>query len=363
MRQIADKLRTNAERIMSLWEARANAEVRPAEELTSLILRDALLEVIQELATAMETKKLWTPLGLRQEFVRLENAKEHGKQRADTEAYNLAEVIIEFHILRQVIFEVLEEEAPLSKSDRDFIISSFERTVNDSACVFADLQLKNHERFTLTLVHDFRNPLTVIKMASQYAHSETALTPELQFVFEKIDRNVKRLDEMIRELLDVSRLKSGKGFVVNAKEMRLDELINQTVAKFNQTYGVRFEARAAEEITGCWDRDGLLRILENLSLNALKYGNAASPIVIHALKVDDHVKIIVHNSGNPIAPEEQGNIFEAFDRASSATGTKGWGLGLALVKGMAHAHKGTVRVESSLEKGTDFIVELPCRAS
>lgn len=359
MSQTAERLRTHAEKIMTLWEARANAEVRPAEFLSSLILRDALLQVIQELATAMETKKLWTPLGLTQEFTRFENAKEHGKQRADTEAYNLAEVILEFHILRQVIFEVLEETEPLSKSDRDFIICSFERTVNDSACVFADLQLKNHEQFTLTLVHDFRNPLTVIKIASKIVREKHQIEPALQFAFDKIDNNVQRLDGMIRELLDVSRLKSGKAFVVNRKEMRLDELVNQTVARLKETYGDRFEALANEPISGFWDSDGLRRILENLSLNALKYGDAALPVVIKALKCDDRVKIIVHNFGNPIPVEEQGNIFEAFDRASSAAGTKGWGLGLTLVKGMAHAHGGTVRVESSAEKGTDFIVELP----
>jgi len=359
MKPVADKIRASAHKIMSLWEERANNEVRPANVLSSLVLRNALPDVIGELANAIETKKAWTPLGVRQEVTRCETAEAHGKQRADTEAYNLAEVIIEFQLLRQVIFEVLEEDAPLSKVDRDLIINSFERTTNDSACMFAALHLKNREQFTLTLVHDFRSPLSVIKMATHLARKQASNNPSLQYALDKIDKNTKQLESMIGELLDVSRITAGKGFAVNAQEMRLDELVKKTVSHLTDAYGDRFEARANDAITGCWDSEGLRRIIENLAINALKYGDGTSPIVIHAEKSENHVKLTVHNEGNVISLEDQQKIFEKFSKASSAESATGWGLGLALVKGMAEAHKGTVRVESSLETGTNFIVELP----
>ena len=359
MNQASERLKANAERILTLWETRANNEVRPAEALTSSILRDALLQVILELAAAIDIRNTQTAKGAAQEFTRLETAQEHAIQRSKTMAYNLNEVILEFHILRQVIFEVLEEETPLSKPDRDFIINSFERTVNNSATVFADIQLKNHERFTLTLVHDLRNPLSVIKLGTHVIRIHAVNAPVLQRALDKIDSNVLKLNGMIAELLDVSRLKAGKSFVVNAKEMRLDELVKQTVLNLIEIYGDRFQARATEEITGSWDGDGLRRILENLAVNALKYGDSTSPIVIQALQNGDQVSLIVHNDGNPIPPGHLVRIFDTFDRTASAPGVMGWGLGLTLVSGMAKAHNGTVWVESSPEKGTDFIVELP----
>lgn len=359
LNQIADNLRAQADKIMSIWEARANSEVRAAEDVPSLVLRDMLPRFIQQLADTIAAKKRWASPDKSLELERAETAQEHGKQRADTEAYKLTEVILEFHILREVIFEVLEEAGPLPGPERDIIVNSFEQMVNESACVFADLQLKNHDRFTLTLVHDFRGPLNVIKMAAQVARLPTADTKSLHWILEKIDKNAQKLEAMIRALLDVSRIKAGKGFIVIAREMSLDTLIKTTVAQLTDAYGDRFEARVNEQIVGSWDSEGLRRIIENLAVNAFKYGDATSPIIIKAEKIGDRVRLTIHNDGNPIPVEEHESIFEEFARASTATERTGWGLGLSLVKGMAKAHNGTVHVESSPANGTDFVVELP----
>ena len=346
---------------MALWEERANTEIAAAERVSIVTLRDMLPVVIEELADTIGAQKDGARLNHAREFARarLETAKEHGQQRADTEVYTLAEVIAEFHILRQVIFEVLEEHTPLSRLDRNIIISSFEQTVNDSACMFAELQTKNRERFTMTLVHDFRSPLFVIKLNCQLARSDVSDLSSVIKTLEKIEKNSKKLEGMISALLDVSRIKSGKGFVINSREMRLDLLVKETVSHLIEAYGERFESRTDDEIVGCWDHEGLRRIIENLAVNALKYGNANSPIIIKATKSGAVATLTVHNEGNPIPLDEQQKIFESYDRSSADPTSSGWGLGLTLVKGMAEAHKGTVSVESSNEAGTNFIVELP----
>jgi signal transduction histidine kinase len=72
------------------------------------------------------------------------------------------------------------------------------------------------------------------------------------------------------------------------------------------------------------------------------------------------VYLCVHNKGNPIPVDEQLNLFEPFKRVESgANGNKGWGLGLTLSRGLAEAHGGEIRVESSLDTGTTFTVSLP----
>src|SRR6185295_3643691 len=95
----------------------------------------------------------------------------------------------------------------------------------------------------------------------------------------------------------------------------------------------------------------------------LKYGSQTAPVTITAVQTDTTAHLIVHNEGNPIPPHEQAVIFNKFQRTAPLKTATGWGLGLAFVKGMAEAHYGSVRVESSAEKGTDFIVELPKKYS
>jgi signal transduction histidine kinase len=108
------------------------------------------------------------------------------------------------------------------------------------------------------------------------------------------------------------------------------------------------------------DDDGVQRIIENLGSNAAKYGADETPITITLSKTSDRAEIAVHNEGNPIEPNDLPSIFKPYRRtgAAEAAGQKGWGIGLALVKGITEAHGGTVTVESN-SMGTTFLVSLP----
>jgi signal transduction histidine kinase len=102
-------------------------------------------------------------------------------------------------------------------------------------------------------------------------------------------------------------------------------------------------------------------MIENLASNAIKYGTPYSIITITLRVVNDHAEIFVHNFGTCITPEDQNKIFTHYSRSISAesSGQTGWGIGLALVKGLAEAHKGSVRVESFKDQGTTFSIRLP----
>ena len=103
------------------------------------------------------------------------------------------------------------------------------------------------------------------------------------------------------------------------------------------------------------------RILENLASNAVKYGSPTDPITVTLMKTSREVQISVHNHGYAIPPEEREHVFDSFSRAARPErgATKGWGLGLAVVKGLTEAHGGTVRVDSVDGAGTTFKVDLP----
>jgi signal transduction histidine kinase len=99
--------------------------------------------------------------------------------------------------------------------------------------------------------------------------------------------------------------------------------------------------------------------VENLATNAVKYSTPDTAITITIQQSDSKVILSVHNQGNPIALNEQDTLFQQFRRKKSAETQVGWGLGLTVVKGITESHSGTVRIESSDEKGTSFIIELP----
>jgi signal transduction histidine kinase len=99
----------------------------------------------------------------------------------------------------------------------------------------------------------------------------------------------------------------------------------------------------------------------NLGTNALKYGVPGTPIVFDVVGDEEGACVSLHNEGVPIPPEDQATLFEPFTRTpvSEAGNVGGWGLGLALVRGCAEAHGGTVEVESSPHEGTSFTIRLP----
>jgi signal transduction histidine kinase len=116
-----------------------------------------------------------------------------------------------------------------------------------------------------------------------------------------------------------------------------------------------------------WDGKCIRRAVENLCSNAAKYGSPHSEISVDLRRATGRnaVTIRVHNFGNPIPPAELPNLFGLFHRSrtAEASGNKGWGLGLTIVKALTEAHGGTVSVTSSAEAGTEFILNLPAHAT
>jgi len=110
-----------------------------------------------------------------------------------------------------------------------------------------------------------------------------------------------------------------------------------------------------------WDARVVRRALVNLLDNAIKYGGECSPVTVRVSEAGERVAIAVHNEGSTVSAEEMEHLFSAYQRARDGrrAAKKGWGLGLALVKGVADAHGGVVQVASSAEGGTTFTLSLP----
>lgn len=218
------------------------------------------------------------------------------------------------------------------------------------------------EQFVATLTHDLRTPLTAAKMGAQFILRRPDNVEKNQQLAVKIIRSIDRMDQMIRDLLDASRIRAGESLALTMNPCDLREVALMTLRELGAAYGDRFMLETdRDSINGYWNEDGLRRVIENLASNAVKYGFPQQLITVSLKQTDETAQIIVHNFGPPIAPEEQQSLFEPFQRSHTAQSgsKKGWGLGLTLVKGVVEAHGGYVNVSSGEGEGTRFIVTLP----
>ncbi|RYZ41891.1 MAG: PAS domain-containing sensor histidine kinase [Myxococcaceae bacterium] len=171
----------------------------------------------------------------------------------------------------------------------------------------------------------------------------------------------QRLGQLLHDLLDLSRLSSGKR-LLDAAPMDLGELVREVVDRFAESAaqaGCPLTLDAQEGQVGHWDRIRLDRVVTNLLSNALKFGRG-HPVWVRVTALDDaHVRLTVRDEGVGIAPEAQRRVFERFEREPSARAEAGYGLGLYIVRQLVEAHGGTIRLESTPGQGATFTVDLP----
>jgi signal transduction histidine kinase len=285
--------------------------------------------------------------------------KTHGRDRAGAIHYTIDQLIFEYHILRQAICEVMEEETPLDPTDREIILCSVEQAVNDAATEFSDTLGDIQQKLASTLTHDLRGPITVALSCAELILQKPDDADQAVKSSARIVQSMDRLASMTEDLLDASRLRAGQRLPLDPEEFDLDHLLKQLMDEQSLIYGKRFVFNSSGPATGYWSKGGLRRVIENLVTNAVKFSPEGTPIGVELRQSPTQVRLSIHNQGEAIPKEDQSLIFQQFRRSRTAEGQVGWGLGLTVVKGMVEAHGGTVRVESANEVGTTFSVELP----
>lgn len=227
------------------------------------------------------------------------------------------------------------------------------------------VEQKMRESFVSTLAHDLRSPLTAAKMSAQLIMKNPQNTERLMPLTQKIVDNITRTDKMISNLLDANRISAGERIPLKLKDCNLNKIAQDVCDYLATVYDGRMKLQSDQEINGFWDEECLIRILDNLATNALKYGDASTQVTISLKKQDNRAIIKVHNFGKVIEECDQPKLFEPYHRMADEANSshKGWGLGLTLVKGLVEAHFGSVKVESFPVKGTTFTVDLPMNSA
>lgn len=217
------------------------------------------------------------------------------------------------------------------------------------------------ERFVASVSHDLRTPLSAARMSAQLLSRRVGDPDAVRRGADRITDNLDRVNRMIRDLLDVSRINAGQSLALALSPCDLRQIAAETLQELSTIHGDRFVLECAEPVEGVWNPEALRRILENLCSNAVKYGAAHLPIEVSIVRGQHEVRLRVHNQGPPIPSASLAHLFEPFLRTRSAqrTGQVGWGLGLTLVKALAEAQGGRIEVRSNTNEGTTFEVTLP----
>lgn len=223
------------------------------------------------------------------------------------------------------------------------------------------LLLTNVEMYN-NMAHEFRTPLTNIKLASGLLRNDNNNTSNTKLV-DIITRENGKLIQQVERILHLARLDNGDYALqhtqINLRNF-LQHIIDELSIQIEEKYA-HVELAIDDRIEIFGDSQHLTNAFRNLLDNALKYATAKPVITISATEKDTGILISVADNGIGIAYSQQEMIFEKFQRIQTGNlhEQKGFGLGLAYVKKIVDLHKGTINVVSDLHKGSRFDVYLP----
>ena len=219
--------------------------------------------------------------------------------------------------------------------------------------------------FVSTVSHDLRSPLQVIQTSAELIPRVGSVNQEQRRQVEHILAIVRRISDLVQNLLDIGRIEAGVGMDIEL--CALDEIIARSAGACRSLAGdkgLEFSVelpRTLPLVSGNPLR--LDQVITNLVTNAIKF-TPTGHVTVAAHHADDWVVIEVRDTGIGIPAEAQEKLFEKFYRVQSpdTRGIQGTGLGLAIVKSIVESHSGTIEVESFPNLGSTFIVRLPVSA-
>jgi signal transduction histidine kinase len=219
------------------------------------------------------------------------------------------------------------------------------------------------EQFIAMVAHELRSPLTPLRFATQLIDRQPAANDAIHRYTATIQEQVDRLERLIQDLLDVSRIDTGR-FSIQPGECDLSALASQLIESYRQRHADRRFVLAAsdEPVVGIFDCGRIEQALNNLLDNAVKYSFPDTTVTLAlSLRPDGWIDLSVADEGMGIPTEQMQAIFEPFRRLDAARDTQGFGLGLAIAKGIAEAHGGHLSVasETSRARGATFTISLP----
>jgi PAS domain S-box-containing protein len=226
----------------------------------------------------------------------------------------------------------------------------------------AENAVRLRDEFLTIASHELKTPLTSLNLQLQslLRGARKAEDGPLAGRLDKAQRQIQKLARLMDDLLDVSRLTTGRVRLL-LEEVDLVQVVHEVLERFQEEPtrdGTRLRWQGEAAVVGRWDRGRLEQVVTNLVANAMKYG-AGAPVEVSVRSSGAMALLEVKDEGIGIAPEDLERIFGKFERAVPVRRYGGFGLGLYIVRQWVEALGGAVDVESSPGHGATFRVVLP----
>ncbi len=220
--------------------------------------------------------------------------------------------------------------------------------------------VRARDEFLSIASHELRTPLTALKLRLEALLYAGRLDNKLRQKLDSAVRQTQRLERLIDNLLDVSRITTGH-LDLDTDRLELAEVVNEVVERIRPeaaARGSRIDFTRSSGAAGVWDRLRLEQVVTNLLSNAIKYGEGR-PISVRVGLEGDVAELMVEDNGIGIAPSDLHRIFDRFERGAIRHNHSGLGMGLYIARQIIVAHGGSIHVESRFGQGSKFRVILP----
>jgi len=374
--RLADFILANIERILVDWVSFART-ITPEKNLA--ILRDHAAEILRATAqdmTAPQTDEQSSDKskgegdsGKASQLLDRASA-DHAIQRVAS-GFDMMELMSEYRALRASVVRLWRESLPdplwQNLDDLTRFNEAIDQSVAEAVQSYTERVDESREMFLAILGHDLRNPLASMKLTSFLLGQNTGLDTESLKRVQEMANSAEQMDRMVHDLLDYAITRMGQSIPIFRAEMNLETLCRSIAAEMQSAHPSRtIRVTSQGDLSGMWDSQRLWQVVSNLLGNAMQFGADRTPVDITVTGEASEVLINVHSEGDPIPPEKLPSLFHPMSSRADHTiafRPGSIGLGLYIVCEIVTAHAGSVKVQSSLEGGTDFTVRLPRRAS
>jgi len=224
--------------------------------------------------------------------------------------------------------------------------------------------------FMSMIAHELRNPLNSVYLQTQLRRRmlggpKGLDAPTMLKMVERDERQIRSMVRLLDDMLDVSRVRTGRLAMVPAPfDLALSS--REVVAAIQEqaaSAGVAITIAAPQALPVVGDEFRIEQVIINLLTNALRYGRGR-PVAVTVGQREQEAEafVSVRDQGLGIAPADQERIFEQFERAEGTNQVPGLGLGLYIARQIAQAHEGRLEVRSTPGEGAEFVLSLPVRA-
>lgn len=230
--------------------------------------------------------------------------------------------------------------------------------------------LSVRDEFLAIASHELKTPLTSLKLQNQIfqrglARNENYTQEKVKTFIEKNCVQIDRLTRLVDDMLDISRIRTGK-FTIKKEMCDLNRMISDILVRTREQFEASGSGQPVIEsfdpVSGEWDPLRIDQVLTNIITNAIRYGQG-KPITISVKNYNESVRVSVRDQGLGIPKSDQTKIFQRYERGMLAREVSGLGLGLFISKQIIDAHGGKIWVESEVNKGSTFYIDLPRKAA